>query len=503
MRAGQPGLLLSLAVALLLGQGGAAQPQSPSGDPRFGVIESYDAPEAAAELGAGWTRVKFHWGWIQPEGPDHWVEPDFDGQDMGPGVEAVGLLIGVPDWARDTDGLPRGLDLPVENPGNLWAGYVREVIRRHGGEIRHWIIWNEPDIWDSSHPTYTWPGSVEDFAQMMRVSYLVAKRADPDAVIHLPAMTHWWDANHGRDLYFGRLLDALAAAPEARSHDHYFDVATMHVYFNSEDVYRLVSQYRVMLADRGLDKPIWLVETNAAPSSDPARLVEDPTFRVSLLEQAAYLPQAISLALAADVERVAVFKLIDTPGDIAANPEPFGLIRMDGTQRPAYTTLRVAMGRLAGVESAWWIEQGAVAQVVAQRPDEVVRVLWSRRNAPQGVRVAAFSHEAMLIDQWGQTQRVLPEGGSYELLLPAGECQQTVEDACMIGGPVQYLVETGAAQAEEAYTVHIVEVEPKEIEAAPPVWIGWSGLLALSALAGGAAAMLGWSGAARIEQKEH
>jgi hypothetical protein len=42
---------------------------------RFGVIESYEAPEDATTLGVGWTRVRFHWAETQADGPGRGFTP--------------------------------------------------------------------------------------------------------------------------------------------------------------------------------------------------------------------------------------------------------------------------------------------------------------------------------------------------------------------------------------------------------------------------------------------
>jgi hypothetical protein len=46
----------------------------------------------------------------------------------------------------------------------------------------------------------------------------------------------------------------------------------------------------------------------------------------------------LASALSAGAERVAIYKLKDTEDDRQANPEPFGLVRLDDTRRPAFTT---------------------------------------------------------------------------------------------------------------------------------------------------------------------
>ncbi|GAB4469715.1 MAG: hypothetical protein Kow00124_05150 [Anaerolineae bacterium] len=489
--------LLMLLAALMLTPAALADDQTPP-DPRFGVIETQDAPEAAADLGAAWTRVKFHWGVIQPEGPDQWVEPApgdaaIDAE-LAAGRQVIGLLIGIPDWARDPDGLPRGLYLAPDDAGNSWAAFVREAVRRYRGRIDHWIVWNEPDIWDAAHPTATWAGSEADFARLLKVTYLAAKGANPEAVIHLAAFTHWWDALYDREPYFGRLLDELAADPEAAASGYYYDVATMHIYFNPATVYELLEQYRAIQAAHGLEHPFWLVETNAAPSSDPARVVVDPTFRISPLEQAAYMPQALALALAGGAERIGVYKLIDTPGDLLANPEPFGLLREDGSPRPAYLTTTVAFEQLAGAISVEWVDRGPAAQVVIEKPGQVVRLVWSRLPAAQTVRLPALASSAQVLDMWGNAREVLAEGGSYMLTLAAGECQETVGDFCMIGGPPLYVIEQGDGPAADADLSLSITPDAGVIvlQGAPDRLLLWVGVCWLVVMLAAASVLTGW-----------
>jgi hypothetical protein len=438
-------LALIAGVAQIVFALGRPSPQARVADSRFGVVEPHDAPALASELGVGWGRARFHWAQIQPTGPDEWQEAEItEGElasELASGREVVGLLIGIPAWATDERGLPRGLYSAPDSPDNTWATFVRSIVLRYQGRINHWIIWNEPDVWDPSHPGFTWPGNEADFVQLLRIAYVVANQASPEAVIHLGAMSHWWDALYGRELYIRRFLRELTSDPGAAANSYYYDVLTLHLYFHPAGIYELIETYAAIQREFGLDKPIWLVETNAAPSYDPAWPVESPTFEVSLAEQAAFIPQVFALALAAGAQRVAVYKLIDTPGDYAANPEPFGLVRADGSRRPAFTTTRVAIERLSGIQSGRWVERGEVSHVILEGNGRVTSVLWTRIPVPQEVRIPAQSDWALLYDMWGAGQTIYPVDGSYRVELSNGECQQTTGDYCMIGGPPVYLVE--------------------------------------------------------------
>jgi hypothetical protein len=441
------GLLFLFLVLAAAGRARAQETLFP--DWRFGVIESYEAPDEADALGAAWTRITFQWADIQTGGPHDWTPIVSDAQiaaEAERGRLIVGLLIGVPQWARGEDGLPRGLELPADHPENLWADFVRRAVSRYKGEIDHWVVWNEPDVCDEAARRHTWEGTVAEFARLEEVTYVVAKGANPDAVVHLPAFTYYWDANYGREQTFTRLLDVLSADPQAEANNHYFDVATAHVYFQPTAIYDVITIFRQALAQHGLQKPLWLVETNAPPSQDPAWPVSDATLEVSLNEQAAYVPQALATALAAGAERVAVYKLKDLNSDVGANPEPFGLLRMDGSRRPAFTTYQIAAQYLAGAHNAQRRRWDEVGHIHVDQGQVTTSVLFSRLPVAQQVQVQATSDTALLVDMWGNRRMLTAADGTFSLTLPPALCTQSIGDHCMIGGTTYYLIQAKAGQ---------------------------------------------------------
>ena len=353
----------------------------------------------------------------------------------------VGLLIGIPDWARDKEGLPQGLWLAHDDPGNSWGTFVREVAERYAGRIDHWVIWNEPDI-EAAAVAHTWDGSVEDFAQLQRVAYLAAKEANPNAVIHLAAFTYWADVAAGREQYMARLLDEILADPQAAQHRFYFDVATAHLYFQPDQIYDLLLLFQEIMQERGIEKPIWLVETNAPPHDDPAWPVPERTLSVMQDEQAAFMPQALASALAAGAERIAVYKMQDTQGDREANPEPFGLLRQDGSRRPAYRALKVAMQYMASSSEIRRERWDEVGQFHLEQPDRTTTVLFARLADAQQVEIKAVADTALLVDLRGTKKRIEAEDGRFVIDLPPALCIQSIGDYCMIGGSTFYLIQS-------------------------------------------------------------
>jgi len=480
--------LLSLfsAVLLLLPPAVSAAPAAhPSAaripDPRFGIIETYHAPADAAASGAGWTRVTFEWNQIQPTGPESWVEyPVSDATldaERAAGREIIGLLVTAPGWAWAQFGgknVPAGLELPIDDPGNLWATFVRQMVTRHRSHIRHWIIWNEPDIWGTDFQS--WGGSVEEFARLLEVAYRVAREANPNAIIHLPAITHWWDANYGRELFLERLLNALAQLPEAEKYGYFFDAFTLHLYFNVDTIYDLSQYYYGLLHAHGISKPLWIVETNAPPSNDPVWYIPAPNFNITLEEQAAFMIQGIAMALAAGAERTAIYKMADREGD-HVNAEPFGLVRLDGTRRPAFTAYQVAITYLAGFRQANLVRRDSATVINVRRSNGWTTVAWARGTEPVEVRIRANTRTARLVDWRGNVKTIAAQGGFYTLTLPASACTHPA-NPCLIGGEPLMIVEgslsTGAPvlnptpAAPAAPTAPVVPAVPTAPQPATP-----------------------------------
>jgi hypothetical protein len=450
-RRGRRLYLLAAAALLsgaLLSTGPLPVPADAAGipDQRFGVVEAYAAPGAAWELGAGWERITFRWSQIQPNGPGEWnvtpLSDDALALELAYGRELVGLLIGTPSWATDWStgaGVPEGLNLPVDDVNNLWAGFVRSIVTRYAGRINHWTIWNEPDIPPSEF--MTWGGSIDDFAQLLRVAYTVSKQVNPGAVIHLPGVSHYWN-----ERWFQDLMDTLVADPQAEANGYYFDVATLHVYFRPEAVYELTTGYYRVMRDRGISKPIWIAETNAAPSEDPYWPVVNPQFRVTLQDQASYVIQAFTLGIAAGAGRMAVYNMVDDESALSANPEPYGLLRSGGTRRPAFTAFQIAAARLSGFRSGSWERRDDISLVTIDRDWHTTTVVWSRTAEPQQAIIPARTTRALRVDSLGAATYVYPERGYYFIHLAGANCSPE----CLIGGPPVMLVEEAPVAAPTA-----------------------------------------------------
>ena len=451
-------------------------PPVDTGDARFGLVEAFRLAErgpGAAALGARYQRLVFWWSGLQAA-PGAGLNPHYLplarlDRDRAAGIELAGLLIHTPAWAaaNPADGprsVPRNLELPWDHPENYWGRFVERVARDYAGRVSDWIIWNEPDIQpgDPNAAYYTWTGSAEEYYQLLRVAYRAAKKGNPAARVHLAGLTYWADRKAGRPQYFERLLDLMAADPTAPAQNHYFDVATLHLYTDPRGLYEVPRLYRDLMRARGLDKPIWIDETNLIPYDEPTNAGtgydRGTDMRCTLADQAAYVLQAFALALAGGAERVALYKAVDGAG-AAFNGEVdaierAALVREDGSARPALPAYQTAVRYLAGAQGAQYFAGPMVESVVVDRAGgERTTVVWNASGAPVVARLAPSGIKADLVDAAG---RVYPLAvgvdGAYAIALPPATCATDPEapQRLLLGGETYLVVEFGVPMGTEA-----------------------------------------------------
>lgn len=437
------GLLVSTPSAGLQAAAGATS----AFDLRFGAVEAYRASGQADAAGVRWTRLVFWWRGIQPSGPKSWNQFYFPDNllkaELDSGRQVVGVLINTPAWAGDgsPNSVPRGLYLPLDDPNNLWAGYVRAMAQRYRGRIDHWVIWNEPDVWDPDSPTHTWSGSVEDFYQLQKIGYLAIKQGNANARVGLAGLTYWWDYYYQRPQYFDRFLQVAERDPSARANNWFFDAAVLHLYNEPEGLYRAPRLYRDLMAARGIDKPIWINETNVAPWDDPTNPMPRADFRATLDEQASFVIQAFAYGLAAGAERISIYPFSD--GETPPGNELMGLVRRDGSTRPAYQALQTVTRYLAGVRDGRVERETDAVRINLRRDNANIWVAWATGPRGATVTLPALASQALLVDKLGRSRALTPVEGGYSLALEPATANTVNGDPTtfLIGGSPLLVVE--------------------------------------------------------------
>jgi hypothetical protein len=460
---------LALFGLLLIASGHNAAAQGATGphvlDPRFGIAESLAAPSAMAELGAGWTRILLAWHHIQSNNPqEYWGfgrvfrEPVLESE-VNRGLRVAGVLQYTPTWAA-TDpshghrAVPRNLFLAYDDKDNYFGQFVYQSALRYAGRIDEWIIWNEPEFRRDEPGTgesYTWLGTEEEFAQLLKVGYLAVKRANPNARVSFPATSYWPDALMQRPQYYDRLLDILSRDGDAPSHNFYHDAVSINLYRNPDDIYRMHAVFKEIQARHGIDRPIWLTETNAMPSDDSQvpcaeRHATDP-WQTTQMQQAAFAVQSVALAAAAGYERIAWWRLVD--GRPCVQAGLWGAVRDDGTWRPAAEALRTAIRYFSGFVTAQYVPVGPVYLVVFDRPGrQRVTVAWNAGGEAREVLVPrGGGSRARAVDMFDREVPLTADDSGVTVLLEPATAAFPGDPAgyYYIGGPPVLIVEDDVA----------------------------------------------------------
>jgi hypothetical protein len=443
----------------------------------FGAVQSIYNPDRAAQAGVQWERLIFPWSLIQKTGPNAWNDGYFSdqqiAQEVARGIQVVGLATYTPQWASSTPQTPKptnvplNLYLPFDDPKNYWGQFMYKLAQRYSSQITTWIVWNEPDMY-SDQIAYTWDGSVTDMYQMVKVAYQAVKKANPNAKIVLPGLTYWWDKEGGRPLYLARFMEAASHDPSATQNGDYFDIVDIHQYSNPLNIYAAIRVYQRALAQYGMNKPIWIGESNIVPSDDPMNPI-GPAFHATMDQQAAYVIQAFALARAAGAERMSIYKLVDETRE--GGNELYGLVRNDGTPRPAYTAYQTAVKYMSHATSAvytWdganetptedqitallqsnarrtqWIWPAAVNRVTLERGAERDIIVWNASPKLVTATIPAVAKSAQVVDKFGRdTGEVIAQNGVYHLELAPTSNNTDPRDPTeyLVGGDPRILVE--------------------------------------------------------------
>ena len=282
-----------------------------------------DAIRTVADLAAlaGFTHVRgrHNWARMQPN-PD--AAPDCVKlaanaalfRDRGIGVS--GLFYGTPGWACDNS--PRTLPTDL---GVLYRS-CRDIAAAFGDTIADWEFFNEPDIGFLLAPAW-------DYASAFKAASLGFRAGRPQTPV---LCAGFCTAPNG--LFVKLFLDNDAAP--------YFDAFNYHTYYSPSHYPAFVRTIREALGRVGAgDKPIWITEigTNfeGPATNDSVRKGMKAHSPEQELVVAEFFPKSAIAMQMEGVEREFAFVL--AAYNERGGGKDWGLIRRDGTAKPAYAAL--------------------------------------------------------------------------------------------------------------------------------------------------------------------
>lgn len=400
---------------------------------QIGVVEADLAMPQARSLGIGWTRVPLPWASLEPHKGTWNFQYTHNDRTLlalaADGIVPVGVVQTVPGWASTNPaqvprGVPKGLSLPWNNPGNYWGQFMYSLARHYAGLINTWIIGNEISV--HTGPSRSFDGTPMQMAEMIRVAYLAVKAANPAAAIQAPGAPYWYDQGRTTNV----LLTDLAHLPGATQHHDFIDGLNLHLYNTVQWNGRVFGYYRHILHTHRLGAlPIWLSETNAAPNAP-----EDPG--ITAVEQSDFLIEnlAASLGWASHVE---VYQMTDPHARVN-----YGLVQPNGATGPAYTAVQTLTQALAGTrflrESVLPYEWKAInkpAVVTFGGVQRLVQVVWDQGFRRATVTLPAYASTATLVVANGTTRSMAARGGHFIIpLAPALHHSRKPPTNAPIGG---------------------------------------------------------------------
>ena len=282
-----------------------------------------DAIRTVADMAqlAGFAHVRgrHNWARMQPK-PD--AAPDCTKlaanaalfRDRGIGVS--GLFYGTPGWACDNSARKLPTDLGV-----LYRS-CRDIAAAFGDTIADWEFFNEPDIGFLLAPAW-------DYASAFKAASLGFRAGRPQTPV---LCAGFCTAPNG--LFVKLFLDNDVST--------YFDVFNYHTYYSPSHYPAFVRSIREALERVGAgDKPIWITEIGTNFEGPATNDSVRKGFKAHSPEQelviAEFFPKSAIAMQMEGVERE--FAFILAAYSERGGGKDWGLIRRDGTAKPAYAAL--------------------------------------------------------------------------------------------------------------------------------------------------------------------
>jgi len=296
----------------------------------------------ARHMGAGMIVEFFPWAYLEPQrGQYDWQQADRiirHARDQG--VRVIARLGLVPAWAREPapGHPPTTLNTLPDAAFADFAAFAAAFANRYRTTIRHFIIWNEPNL------AFEWGYQPVDplrYARLLAVTAPAIRAAHPGAIIlggalaptlEPPGSPHGWDDR----LY----LEALYAAGAA---DH-FDALAVHTYGFTAPAnappdaaalnFRRVEVLRAVMEQHGDSAtPIYITESGW--NDDPRW-----TQAVTPSQRVAYTLDALRRAETWPWLETLCLWVLRTPALFYSYPDHFALVTPDFYPRPIYHAVR-------------------------------------------------------------------------------------------------------------------------------------------------------------------
>jgi hypothetical protein len=282
-----------------------------------------------AATGAKWLRLDFPWPSVEPA-DNQWNWGPFDrivSMARARGFNILGLPSYTPDWAKSSTG--GGPADPA-----TFASFLSALVTRYAPQgVKHWEIWNEPNM------AWSWnPVDPAAYTRLLKAAYPAVKQADPTATVLSAGLAP------GTDQSDGSLMSPLtfAKAIYTNGGKGSFDAMALHPYGypalptdatskSWNTMFRAVDIHQVMTDNGDGAKQIWFTEFGAPTGTGSSAVTEarQPDF----VREGFVARQQWSWA-----GPLFWYAHRDAGTNLADREQNFGLVHADFTPKPALAT---------------------------------------------------------------------------------------------------------------------------------------------------------------------
>ncbi|MFC9660440.1 beta-xylosidase [Nocardia sp. NPDC127606] len=283
------------------------------------------------DAGATWIRMDLDWSLIEHDrGRKDWSMTDRVVRSArAHGLHVLAILTYSPPWARQDPG-PGGNKV-APYPA-LFGQFVADAVERYRDQIKHWEVWNEPNVTSFFAPL----PHVGLYAQLLHQAATAVRTRQPGGQVLVGGLAP--AADNGRDIAPSTFIERLYDLGSALD----FDAVAVHPYSYPElpsspsrdNAFQNLTRLRAIMDARGdTSKRLWPTEFGA-PTGTGARAVDEQT-------QAEILGGGLDLMAAMpNIGPVFVYSLIDAGDDRQNLEDNFGMLRRDYSAKPALAQVR-------------------------------------------------------------------------------------------------------------------------------------------------------------------
>ena len=300
-------------------------------------------------LGVGWIRFDFDWGNIEPsQGQFNWSAYDqIVSAASSRGIRTIGIIDYAPTWARSSS--CRGSFACEPSSPSAYGTFAAAVASHYAAfGVHTWEIWNEPNNTEFFQPS----ADPATYTAMLKSAYVDIKQVDSGATVLTGGLAPEYTGNgymSPPDFITAIYANGAAGYFDAVA-DHPYTFPVTAAYNNPQGAWAQMSSIHQIMAWHGDgNKLIWITEYGA-PTGGPGQGTNANNYDV---QNSSWVTEAFQSQMVTDFFNQASalpwlgprmwYSYQDAGTTQDTNENFFGLIRADGSLKPAYYAFAQAM----------------------------------------------------------------------------------------------------------------------------------------------------------------